>query len=99
MNHKSTITLEYFVYPLDYGYLKDTTLPDGDGIDVWRGSLGGNKYDAIIYTVDLLKKDSEIKILLGCTEAEKDMILRFHNDSEPMKGLIIRRSDNGISIH
>jgi len=28
-----------FIYPLDYGYLKDTTSHDGGGIDVWRGSL------------------------------------------------------------
>lgn len=81
-----------FMYPLDYGYLKDTTSPDGGGIDVWRGSLGGNMCDAIICTVDLLKKDSEIKILLGCTEAEKDTILRFHNDSKFMKGVMIRRA-------
>lgn len=28
-----------FIYPLDYGYLKDTTSPDGGGIDVWRGAF------------------------------------------------------------
>ena len=88
-----------FIYPLNYGYLKDTTSPDGGGIDVWHGSLNSNKCDAVICTVDLLKKDSEIKILLGCTETEKDTILHFHNDSEYMKGAMIRRANNGISIH
>ena len=87
-----------FIYPLNYGYLKDTTSSDGGGIDVWHGSLNSNKCDAVICTVDLLKKDSEIKILLGCTEAEKDTILRFHNDSEYMKGVMIRRLNNGTSI-
>ena len=29
-----------FRYPLDYGYLQGTLAPDGDGIDVWVGSLG-----------------------------------------------------------
>lgn len=88
-----------FIYPLDYGYLKDTTSPDGGGMDLWRGSLGGNWCDAIICTVDLLKRDSEIKILLGCTEAEKEIILRFHNDSELMKGVMIKRGDDGISVY
>ena len=45
---------------------------------------------AIICTVDLLKRDSEIKVLLGCSEAEKDTIMRFCNDGL-MKGIMIRR--------
>lgn len=80
-----------FIYPLDYGYLKATISPDGGGIDVWRGSLPETECDAVICTVDLLKKDSEIKILIGCTEEEKAVIMRFHNDSEYMKGTMIRR--------
>jgi inorganic pyrophosphatase len=80
-----------FIYPLDYGYLKNTESMDGGGIDVWRGSLPDAVCDAIICTIDTLKRDSEIKILLGCTEEEKDEILRFHNDSQYMKGLMIRR--------
>lgn len=42
-------------------------------------------------TVDLTKKDSEIKILIGCTEQEKEKIYHTHNDSEYMKGILIRR--------
>lgn len=37
------------------------------------------------------KRDSEIKILIGCTEEEKAVIMRFHNDSEHMKSAMIRR--------
>ena len=55
------------VYPVDYGYLKNTTSMDGGGIDVWRGADASRKIDAIMCTVDLRKKDSEIKILIGCT--------------------------------
>ena len=79
------------VYPVDYGYLENTTSPDGNGIDVWRGtSLSGN-VDSIICTVDLMKKDSEIKLLIGCTPEEKNKILTFHNESEYMKGILIER--------
>ncbi len=80
-----------FIYEVDYGYLADTTSPDGAGIDVWRGSLAQSKCDAIICTVDLFKRDSEIKLLLGCTESEKETVMGFHNGSETMKGIMIRR--------
>ena len=78
------------IYRVDYGYLKNTASMDGDGIDVWVGS-GRKKADAIICTVDLMKKDSEIKILIGCTEEEKQEIYKFHNESKYMKGILIRR--------
>jgi len=79
-----------FVYRLDYGYLKGTSSMDGDGIDVWVGS-GERKADAIMCIVDLMKKDSEIKILIGCTEAEKQIVYETHNESRYMKGMLIRR--------
>lgn len=80
------------IYPLDYGYLDGTTSMDGGGIDVWRGSAPAQSLDAIICTVDLMKGDSEIKLLIGCTEEETRSVLAFHNDSEFMKGLLVRRS-------
>lgn len=79
------------VYSVDYGYLKGTSSADGDGIDIWRGTDAGQKIDAIICIVDLCKKDSEIKILIGCTETEKSVIYAFHNETEFMKGVIVRR--------
>ena len=79
-----------FIYKVDYGYLKDTTSMDGAGIDVWVGS-GDKKIDAIMCIVDLMKKDSEIKILIGCTEEEKMEVYRTHNETQYMKGIIIRR--------
>ena len=79
-----------FIYRVDYGYLKDTSSMDGAGIDVWVGSNGKN-VDAIMCTVDLMKKDSEIKILIGCTEEEKEIVYKTHNDTQFMKGILIRR--------
>ena len=49
------------------------------------------KIDAIMCIVDLIKKDSEIKILLGCTEEEKTIIYETHNETQFMKGVLIRR--------
>ena len=80
-----------FIYPLDYGYLKGTTAMDGGGIDVWLGSDTAGELDAIMCIVDLMKRDSEIKLLIGCTEDEKAQVYRVHNETEFMKGVLIRR--------
>ena len=80
-----------YIYQADYGYLKNTSSMDGDGIDVWVGTAAGRYIDAIIVTVDLVKRDSEIKLLISCTEEEKEIIYRTHNETENMKGLLIRR--------
>lgn len=80
------------IYPVDYGYLKDTSSMDGGGVDVWVGTDKSGAVDAIICTVDLMKRDSEIKILIGCTEEEKRRILRLHNETAYMKGIMLRRS-------
>ena len=80
-----------FVYPLDYGNLKGTTAMDGGGIDVWRGSDLAGELDAIMCIVDLMKCDSEIKLLIGCTEEEKARVYQVHNETEFMKGILIRR--------
>ena len=77
-----------FIYRVDYGYLKDTTSMDGAGIDVWVGS-GEKTVDAIMCIVDLMKRDSEIKILIGCTEEEKAIIYETHNETEFMKGILV----------
>ena len=81
------------IYPVDYGYLENTSAMDGSGIDVWQGSEG-REIDAIVCTVDLLKRDSEIKILIGCSEDEKRLILETHNNSEYMKAIMVRRYDD-----
>ena len=80
-----------FVYRVDYGYLENTSSMDGGGIDVWVGTDERKQIDAIMCIVDLMKRDSEIKILIGCTEAEKDIVYQTHNETYYMKGILIRR--------
>ena len=79
-----------FIYPVDYGYIDGTTSMDGGGIDIWKGT-NGEVVNAIICTIDLLKRDSEMKILIGCSEDEKQAVLKSHNSSENMKGILIAR--------
>ena len=58
------------LYPLDYGYLANTRSSDGDAVDVWVGSLNSRRISGVVCTV---------KLLLGCTMEETDMILNIHN--------------------
>ena len=85
----------HFIYPVNYGYLKNTSSMDGGGIDVWVGTDPERKIDAIMCIVDLIKRDSEIKILIGCNEEEKALVYRTHNESEYMKGVLVRRISEG----
>lgn len=80
-----------FIYQVDYGYLENTSSMDGAGIDVWVGTKEDKRVDAVMCIVDLMKRDSEIKILLGCTEEEKEIIYKTHNETEYMKGILIER--------
>lgn len=72
------------IYPLNYGYLEDTTSSDGGGIDVWLGSLnkmisnGPSKtLTGILCTFDRLKHDAEIKLLIGCNAEDIKVIRDF----------------------
>jgi inorganic pyrophosphatase len=86
-----------FIYPLDYGYLEGTTAADGDGIDVWVGSLPTQAVMAVVCTIDLFKRDAEIKLLIGCTPDEAQIILRAHNDRS-MSGILFERPlDKGLA--
>ena len=80
-----------FIYKVDYGYLENTSSMDNSGIDVWVGTDEKKQIDEIMCIVDLMKRDSEIKILIGCTEPEKELVYQTHNETKYMKGLLIRR--------
>lgn len=59
-----------FIYPVDYGYLAGTSSMDGGGIDIWVGSVTPARVDGIMCIIDSVKKDAEIKVLLGCSDIE-----------------------------
>ena len=81
-----------FVMPLDYGYLKGTHSNDKNEIDVWKGSLDLNKLTGIVCTVDSMKKDSEIKLLIDCTEGEMRVLSDFYKSNQFMSGLIFKKT-------
>lgn len=79
-----------FRYPLDYGYLPGTCSPDGEGLDIWIGSLIPARVTGIIVTVDLHKPDAEFKLLLGCTAEEAKIALGVHNRGS-QAGILVER--------
>ena len=81
------------IYPLVFGYLEGTTSVDSGGVDVWVGSGGVQPPDALILSVDLLKKDAELKLMLGCSSAEKQATLDFMNTGSLRVTLIERCPD------
>jgi inorganic pyrophosphatase len=78
------------VYPFDCGYLKGTSGGDGNEIDICRGTRSDNELVAVICTVDSLKQDAEMKLLVGCTDNEMILINQFYN-SNSMSGIIVKR--------
>ena len=75
------------VYLLDYGYRENTSSSDGSGIDVWLNSLktipprvDDEILTGILCTFDTLRRDAEIKLLIGCTPEEIEIILKFHSE-------------------
>lgn len=79
------------IYPLDYGYLENTMSMDNEGIDVFVGSDESKKVTGILCTVDMINRDSEIKVLLGCTDEEAHIAHEFLNVTDFMKNIWIKR--------
>jgi len=78
------------MYPLDYGYLEGSTTVDGGGVDVWVGALPERALTALVISVDLQKRDAEVKLLLGCDEDDYQSILAFHN-ANSFRAMLVRR--------
>ena len=89
--HSRHPRMPHIIYPVDYGYLENTASMDGEGIDIWVGTAQKQEIQGILCTIDLFKKDSEVKILFGCTEEEIESIYEFTNARDGMKGLLIKK--------
>jgi inorganic pyrophosphatase len=83
-----------FRFPHDYGHLKGTNAPDGEEADVWVGSETERRVTGVVCTVDLAKRDAELKILVACTREESREILATHNMGA-QAGLLTERDLRG----
>ncbi len=79
------------IYPVDYGYLKDLHGENPDHISVYRGSLDATNVSSLVVCADILKRDIEVKLLVGCNNSEVNSILEFLNQTDFQKAVIISR--------
>ena len=66
-------------YAYDHGFFANTRTVDGSGIDVWVGSMGDKTVVGVVATLDLKKRDMELKVLSRCTPKEMQIIAEIHN--------------------
>lgn len=93
---KGTMHPKYhnLIYPVDYGYLEDTQHEHSDGIAVYKGSMSDYMVTTLVVAADILKKEIDVKILVGCNPQEEEEILRFLNQTDFQKSVLIRRSSD-----
>ncbi|MDI6102276.1 hypothetical protein QLQ12_27025 [Actinoplanes sp. NEAU-A12] len=77
-------------YPLDYGYLQDTTGGDGSGIDIWLGTEPEQGVTGVFCTVDPHKRDAETKVLWGVSADEALLLVDFYRP-QPQAALLVMR--------
>ena len=82
------------VYPCDYGYLSDNHSSEMGVVDIFVGNPNVTQVDTIIVSVDVLKKDLVVKVLLGCDEKDEQAILDFLNQTDFQKTILIRRGNS-----
>lgn len=79
------------IYPLDYGFINNTTSGDGDEVDVFVGSAE-NGLVGVLLTTDHRKGDHEMKFLFNCSPEEIYLAHGFINfDQQLMEGTLVLR--------
>lgn len=89
---KGTVHPKYesIIYPVDYGFIENTTSMDSGGIDIFWGTDNHDEIQGILCTIDVLKKDSEIKVLYNCTDKEIEMVKKFL-ENEYMSCILVKK--------
>ena len=72
------------LYPYNYGDIENTFAGGGEGMDVWFGSSNDKMLTGILCMFDRLKRDAEIKILIGCTHEDIETIRNFNDNMQTL---------------
>ncbi len=78
------------VYPVEVGCLEETN-GEHEGVNVYRGSGSMYSITGLVIAVDILGKTLDVKMLVGCSEEEVEEILRFLNQTDYQKTVLIRK--------
>ena len=79
------------IYPTDYGQMKDTNASYGHGVSVYCGSGSRSQITGLVVAADILAKELDVKVLAGCTDEEVEDVLRFLNQTDYQKTVMIKR--------
>jgi inorganic pyrophosphatase len=83
-----------FIYHVDYGYINNSKSMDQNEIDIFVGSMDNKKIEGLFCTIDLLKLDSEIKVIYECSSEEIDLMKEDLNNSKYMKAILVYNKEN-----
>lgn len=83
-------TFKNLIYPVDYGWL-DGDVADANHISVYMGKESRHIVTAVVIAADILEKTLDVKILAGCNEEETEAVLRYLNQTNYQKTVLIRR--------
>ncbi|MGB4984897.1 MAG: Inorganic pyrophosphatase [Erysipelotrichaceae bacterium] len=81
------------IYPTDYGYICDTNVDSGPVVKAFKGTNSSYSVKDVIVSVDILKRDIDVKLLLGCTDEEIENVLLFLNQTDFQKTILVSKGD------
>lgn len=88
---ESSVDYPQLTYPVDFMMIKDSTSTYGKPLYCFRGSDPVVKATAILVQADILSREVLPKILIGCTQNECQLILKFINATEFQKSIMVHR--------
>lgn len=80
------------IYPVDFGCLSESGTSEKK-VFLFRGSQKQAAVQSIIVMVDILEKALDTRVLIGCTADEEQSILRFLNQTDFQKIILVRRGN------
>ncbi len=80
------------IYPVDYGRLDDSAEAAPE-VSVYVGTCSPKSVTALVVAADILQRTLDVKILAGCNEKETEEVLRFLNQTDYQKTVLIRRGN------
>ncbi len=87
----SSIDCPQLSYPVDFMVLKDAISAKDTPLYCFLGSEKTLNATAILVQADILSREVLTKVLIGCTEEECTLILKFINAMEFQKAILIHR--------
>lgn len=87
----ASVDCPQLTYPVDFMVLKDAISAKDTPLYCFLGSEKTLSASAILVQADILSREVLTKVLVGCTQEECTLILKFINAMEFQKAILVRR--------